>query len=56
MVAPIMVKGGAEVPGVDGVGNLCAPESGFFMYNYFGSWRRHRRCVKIVGSFEEGVG
>ena len=29
MVAPIMVKGGAEVSGVDGVGGPCAPERGF---------------------------
>ena len=51
-----MVKGGAEVPGIDGVGGPCAPESGFFVHKYFGSWRRHRRCVEIVGSVEEGVG
>ena len=56
MLAPIMVEGGAEVPGVDGVGGPCALESGFFVYKYFGSWRRHQRCVKIVGSVEEGVG
>ena len=51
-----MVKGGAEIPGVDGVGGPCAPERGFFVHKYFGSWRRHRRCVEIVGSVEEGVG
>ena len=51
-----MMKGGAEVPGVDGVGRPCAPESGFFVHNYFGSWRRHWRCVEIVGSVEESVG
>ena len=51
-----MVKGGAKVPGIDGVGDPCAPESGFFVHKYFGSWRRHRRCVEIVESVEEGVG
>ena len=56
VVAPIMVKGGAEVSGVDGVGGSCAPESGFFVHKYFGSWQRHWRCVEIVGSVEEGVG
>ena len=56
MVALILVEGGAEVPGVDGVGGPCAPESGFFVYKYFGSWRRQRRYVEIVGSVEEGVG
>ena len=29
VVTPIMVKGGAEVPGVDGVGVPYAPEGGF---------------------------
>ena len=29
VVSPIMVKGGAEVPGVDGVGGPCAQEGGF---------------------------
>ena len=47
MVAPILVEGGAEVPGVDGVGNPCAPESGFFVYKYFGSWWRQRRYVEF---------
>ena len=56
VVAPIMVKGGAEVPGVDGVGGPCAPEGGFFMHEYFGSWGRHWSGVEIVGPIEEGVG
>ena len=56
MVAPILVKDGAEVPGVDGVGGPCAPERGFFVHKYFGSWRRHWSGVEIVGSVEEGVG
>ena len=51
-----MVKGGAKVPGVDVMGGPCALESGFFVHKYFGSWRRHRRCIEIVGSVEEGVG
>ena len=29
VVAPIMVKGGAKVPGIDGVGGPCAPEGEF---------------------------
>ena len=56
MVSPIMVKDGAKVPGVDGVGGPCALERGFFVHKNFGSWRHHRHCVEIVGSVEEGVG
>ena len=56
VVAPILVKGGAEVPGVDGVGGPCAPERGFFVHKYFGSWWCHWSGVEIVGSVEEGVG
>ena len=56
MVAPIIVKGGAKVPGVDGVGGPCAPEGGFFVHEYFGSWGRHWSGVEIVGTIEEGVG
>ena len=33
VVALIMVKGGAEVPGVDGVGSPCASERKFFVHN-----------------------
>ena len=32
VITPIMVKGGAEVPGVDGVGGPCATEGGFFVH------------------------
>ena len=55
MVAPIIVKGRAEVPDVDSVGGPCAPEDGFFVYKYFGSWGRHWSGVEIVGYVEEGV-
>ena len=51
-----MVEDRAEVPGVDGMGGPCAPERGFFVHKYFGSWRRHWRGVEILGSVEEGVG
>ena len=50
-----MVKGGAEVPGVDGMDGPCALEGGFFVHNYFGSWGRHWGGVEIVGSIEEGM-
>ena len=56
MVTPIMVKGGAEVPGVDGVGGPCAPEGGFFVHKYFGSRGRYWSGVEIVESIEEDVG
>ena len=55
MLIPIMGKGGAEVPGVDGVGVPYAPERGFFVHNYFGSWGRHWSGVEILGSIEEGM-
>ena len=32
-----MVKGGAEVPGVDGVGGPGATEGGFFVHQYHGA-------------------
>ena len=51
-----MVKGGAKVPGVDGVGNPWAPEGGFFVHKFFGSWGRHWSGVEIIGSNEEGLG
>ena len=50
-----MVKGGAKVPGVDGVGGTCAPEGGFFVHKYSGSRWRHWSGVEIVGSIEEIV-
>ena len=50
-----MVKGGAEVPEVDGVGGPCAPEGGVFVHKYFGSRGRHWSGVEIIESIEEGV-
>ena len=51
-----MVKVGAKVPGVDGVGGPCSPEGGFFVHGYFGYRGRHWSGVEIVDSIEEGVG
>ena len=56
MVTPIMVKSGAEVPGVDGVGGPCATEGGFFVHQYPGSWGRHWSGIEVVEYIEEGVG
>ena len=56
MVIPIVVKGGAEIPGVDGVGGPGATESGFFMHQYHGARGRHRSSIEVVESVEEGVG
>ena len=55
VVTPIMVKGGAEVPGVDGMGGPGATEGGFFMHQYHGDRGRHRSSIEVVESVEEGV-
>ena len=56
MVTPIVVKGGAEIPGVDGVGGPGATEGGFFMHQYHGSRGSHRGGIEVVESAEEGMG
>ena len=56
MVTPIVVKGGAELPGVDGVGGPGATEVGFFMHQYPGSRGIHRGGIEVVESVDEGVG
>ena len=55
VLLPIMVKGGAKVPGVDGVGGPCAPDGGFFVHKYFVSRGRHCSGIEVVESIEEGV-
>ena len=56
MITPIMVKGGAEVPSVDGVGVPCATEGRFFVHQYHGYRGRHWSGIEVVESIEEGVG
>ena len=56
VVTPIMVKGRAEVPGVAGVGGLCATEGKIFVHQYPGFWGRHWSGIEVVESIEEGVG
>ena len=56
MITPIMVKGGAEIPGVDGMGGPGATEGGFFMYQYHGARERHRGSIEVVESVGEGMG
>ena len=56
MITPTMVKGRAELPGVDGVGGPGAMEGGFSMHQYHGSQGRHRSSIEVVESVEEGVG
>ena len=51
-----MVKGGDEVPGVDGVGGPGATEGGFLMHQYHGARWRHQSSIEVVESIEEGVG
>ena len=51
-----MVKVGADIPGVDGVGGQGATEGGFFMHQYHGARGRHRSRIEVVESVEEGVG
>ena len=51
-----MVKGGAEVPDVDGVGGSCATEGGFFLHQYHGARGCHWIGIEVVESIEEGVG
>ena len=51
-----MVNGGAEVPGVDGVGGPGAAEGGFFVHQYHGARGRHCSGIEVVESIEEGVG
>ena len=51
-----MVKGGAEVPDVDGMGGSCATEGGFFVHQYNGARWRHWSDIEVVESIEEGVG
>ena len=56
MVTPIMVKGGAEVPGVDGVGCPGTTEGGYVVHQYHGARERHWSGIEVVESVEEGVG
>ena len=56
VITPIMVKGGAKIPGVDGMGGPGATEGGFFMYQHYGSRGSHRGSIEVVESVEEGVG
>ena len=56
MVTPIMVKVGAKVPGVDGVGGPDAMEGVFFVHQYHGAWGHHWSGIVVVFSIEEGVG
>ena len=51
-----MAKGGTKVTGVDGVGDPCATEGGFFVHQYHGSRGRHWRGIEVVEYIEEGVG
>ena len=51
-----MVKGGAEIPGVDGTGGLGVTEGGFFLHQYHGAQMRYRSSIEVVESVEEGVG
>ena len=51
-----MVKGGAEVLGVDGVGGPCATEGGFSVHQFHGSRGRHWSGIEVVESIEEGLG
>ena len=51
-----MVKGGAEVPGVDGVGGPGATEGGFFVQQYYRARGRHWSGIEVLESVEEGVG
>ena len=56
VVTPIVVKGGSEIPGVDGTGGLGVTEGGFFMYQYHRARGSHRGSIEVVESVEEGVG
>ena len=56
VVTPIMVKGRAKVPGVDGVGGPGATEGRFFVHQYHGARGRHWSGIEVVESIEEGVG
>ena len=51
-----MVKGGAEVPDVYGMGVPGATEGGFFMDQYHGAQGSHWGSIELVESVEEGVG
>ena len=51
-----MVKGVAEVPGVDSVGVPGATEGGFFMHHYHGARGRHQSSIEVLKYVEEGVG
>ena len=55
VVKPIMVKGGAEVPVVDGVGGPGSTEGGLFMHQCHGYQGRHCSGIEVVESIEEGV-
>ena len=56
VVTLIMVKVGAEILGVDGVGGPDATEGGFFMHRYHGARGRHQSSIEVVDSVEEVVG
>ena len=56
MVTPIMVKGGAEVPDVYGMGVPGATEGGFFLHQYHRAWGSHKSSIEVLEFFEEGVG
>ena len=51
-----MVKGGAEIPGVDGVDGPGDTEGGVLMHQYHGARGRYRSSIEVVESVEEGVG
>ena len=48
-----MVKGGDEIPGVDGMGGPGATEAGFFMHQYHGPRGRHHSSIEAVESVKE---
>ena len=56
MITPIIVKGGAEIPGIDGMGGPGVTEDGFFVYQYHEAQWSHRGSIEVVESVEEGVG
>ena len=47
-----MMKVGAKIPDVDGVGGPGATEGGFFMYQYHGARGSHRGGIEAVDSIE----
>ena len=54
-----MVKGGAKIPGIDGVDSVGGPgvtEGRVFMYQYHGARGSHRVSIEVVYSVEEGAG